>query len=166
MISNAARIQFLLKIALIIAAVLEVVIEPEFTNLACVAIIFASSWLTLSYILRERFLNDNPLSALMILGFNLTSQAGALIFQAVAIRPVTFNLAVPVDTFATLALSQVTFILAHEAWRRMGMFRRASAILGHAVFKPLGLFRTPTTTQLWMLEIGRASCRERVLRLV
>lgn len=156
--TNAAKFQKNLKIALTIAAVIQLLLSPNFDNIISVIFIYISSWLTFTYLIRERIFNTSPISVLMVLGYNMMTQSGALIFQTFALTPVTFNLQVPITTFASLSIGQITFLLAHMVWIRSAILKSISASLSQWVFRPIGLFARPNASRLWIYGfIGCAS---------
>jgi hypothetical protein len=140
-----------------IALVLQCVIAPSATNIACSCIIFASSIAVLLYIVWTDALEVQPISTFAILGFCLTTQLGALLVQTASWIPVSASLYDPIYTFFILAFYQAVAMLVHAVYCLFNRSKPERQLL-RGLFTAMGLYRTPSAPTLWVMAvIGLAS---------
>jgi hypothetical protein len=133
----------------------QLMIDGSGSNIAASLMALASTVLTMLYVARPTLWAQTPLSTLTVLGFNLTTQGGALAVQTLSGRSLVYNLRVPVETFGTLAIAQLVIILVHFAYTR-GMFQELRGVVSNRIYRPVGLLSMPSDLQLWIL--GMVGC--------
>lgn len=141
-------------IAGVLACVLaQALIEASGRNLLCVVLSAVMSAAVFQIVIRPTFVRSAPLPTLVVLGFNVATMSGALIAQSLSLRPLIFNLQVPLFTFAACALFQLSLLAAllMFVYSLPLPFRAASQIINVAVFRPMGLMDAPRTAQLWVM---------------
>ncbi|MCP4991877.1 MAG: hypothetical protein GY928_39215 [Colwellia sp.] len=112
----------------------------------------SSSLLTLTYLFgRQQLFLNYPISSFAILGLNISSQSGALIYQSFTLTALDWKLYNPISTFLFLGLFQVSLLLAHIIYRKSHFLRQIKGFISMRVLKPVGLFRQPTTSMLWAM---------------
>lgn len=134
----------------------QVLIDGDAANILAALLVFGASSLTLWYSARSEVWMRAPLSALMIVGFNVTTQSGALLVQTLTARSLIYNLRVPIETFGTLALAQLVIVLIHALYLHGPGFLRLRDVVARRIYAPAGLLATPTEAQLWI--VGFAGC--------
>lgn len=147
------RIGCLVLFGLVVA---QCFIRPDYENILSVGLIAASSLATFFYVFTSDRFYRAPLSSLMILGNNFTTQFGALLFQTLYLNAVTIHLVNPVFMFGFMVIIQCSLICAHAIYLGVGPLSKFSDLIAHRAWLPLGLFRVPTDFQL--LLIGLMGC--------
>lgn len=124
---------------------------PE--NLLAVSLVWISSAFTVSYTLESERFHRNPISVLLVLGFNFVSLSGALIAMTMSMHALVDYLMVPRSTFIHLACAQMTLIAAHWLYEKLPIFASISRGIREAVLRPLGAFEIPSNLQLWIMGL-------------
>ena len=121
-------------------------------NVAASCLVLAASLAVLLYMLWTEALITHPLSTSILFGFCITSQLGALLAQSFTGVSLTENLRQPLQTFAWLALFQVTALLAHAIYRQFYRPQNTHApSLLRQLLQRAGLYRAPNVGTLWFL---------------
>jgi len=129
----------------------QLFIESSLENMLVVASIVGSTAVTYLYCFRRKQFQLHPFSAFMVLGNNFTMQLGALLFQTLYWRPLTYNLDQPVFTFTVLLGLQAALLLAH--WLHSRFSVGASSLIASAFWDKMGLFKAPSISQLFLLGL-------------
>lgn len=154
---NASRLLTTVKASLvgIFAAclVVQLFVEDTLTNAVCSMIAVVASSVTIIYTLNIGRFRRTPMSSLMILGFNVSAFSAALIIQTIDLRPLVFNLSVPLQTFLVLGATQALVLVVHWAYLHSGVLLGTRFLLSRRVIRPLGLLKAPSDMQLWMFGL-------------
>jgi hypothetical protein len=135
----------------------QLVIDPSAGNLSCTIIVAATTAVVILYVRYTEAIDQQPLSTLVLLGFSVTTQFGALLAQSLTNASLSASLRQPIATFATLAAYQFLAIATHGIYR---LFRNTtgSPSLVRRSLDRVGLYATPSVAALWVLGgIGCAS---------
>jgi hypothetical protein len=139
---------------IVLSVVLQPAISPTADNLIAVCCAAAPSLITFFYLFgRPSAMIRYPLSSLTLLGFNVSSLGGALVYQSVVWTPLAAHLINPVRTFAYLGLFQITLVASHLVYTRFVIMSGARRALSSRVIARLGLFRLPTAPLLWLFGL-------------
>lgn len=134
--------------------VVQLAIAPTADNLAAASCAAAASLITFFYLFgRPSAMARHPLSSITLLGLNVSSLSGALVYQSAVLTPLTANLTNPVRTYAYLGLFQTTLIASHLVYSRAVWMSRVRNGLSSNVIGRLGLFRVPASRELWLLGV-------------
>lgn len=134
--------------------VVQLAISPTAYNLAAASCAAAASLVAFFYLFgRPSAMALHPLSSLGLLGLNVSTLSGALVYQSVVWTPLTAHLANPVRTFAYLGAFQLTLIASHLGYSHMRLLASVRSGLSSKVIARLGLFRPPTSLELWLLGL-------------
>lgn len=147
---NVTKLQ-ILGFFLLISFFTQMLIAPSISSFVSCSLIVLSSFITFVYIFngKSKF-QKFPLSLFTILSFNFSTQSGALFFQSVSLKSVTYNLFTPVETFYYLFLFQISIILAHFFYSNFYSFRRLKNTISNKIFKQLGLFDELPAFNIWV----------------
>lgn len=138
----------------VLSLVVQLTISPTADNVAAASCAAAASLMTFFYLFgRPSAMARHPLSSTALLGLNVSSLSGALIYQSAVLTPLTTNLANPVRTFAYLGLFQITLVASHLTYSHAVFISRVRSGLSSNVIARLGLFRVPTSRELWLLGV-------------
>lgn len=151
---KARRVASVLVLA---GALGQLLIDASMINLASVALVVVASLITFQIIIRGAVVRAAPLPALVVLGFNIATLSGALIAQSFSLRPLAFNLQVPLLTFFGCALFQLSLLVTLLLFVKAKGFRGIAARINRHALKPLGVMRAPTPGQLWLMGLFGAS---------
>ena len=135
--------------ALALAGLVQLVIEPSLTNIACTAIIVAASVPVLLYIRFTDAIDAQPLSTLMLLGFCVSTLYGALVAQSIAGSAVSASLRQPVATFTLLGAYGLLAVLVHAVYRFFTNPHRPAGLVRRSLGR-IGLYATPSVPTLWI----------------
>jgi hypothetical protein len=146
---------------LVLCGVVQSFLDDSLTNIFCssIAIMTAAAAILYTFTI-ERF-RRAPFSCLMILGFNVSALSGALLIQSADLRPISFNLDSPLETFAALAETQLLIICVHWLYSQSRGCKALRTIFSKWVCHPLGLLKSPSDFQLWVF--GLAGCAATIL---
>jgi hypothetical protein len=139
-----------LMVAALLAFLAQLVIDPSPTNVLCACLVLGSSLAVLFYIQATPAIQQQPISTFTILGFNITTQLGALLAQTVSLTSLTDSLRQPVQTFATLAGYQLIALAVHAACRLFAHPAEGKS-LPRRFLERAGVYATPTPRQLWVM---------------
>lgn len=151
-----ARVILPVALAIVLLSLaLQCVIQPSGENIASSAAAAFASIVTFTYLYGPSSVAEShPLSTLALLGFNVSSLSGALVYQSVTLTPLVENLAVPLKTFGYLALLQLVLLTSHAIYSRFPYLRSLARTLSSGVCAPLGLLDMPRSSQLWLLGMA------------
>jgi hypothetical protein len=144
-------IQLFYGASLWLCVFLQAFIQPDFINIASAVICAVTGTLVASLMLGPRAFSSLPLSAFSVVGVNVVTTSGALWFQTLGWRALTFNLDVPLQTFMFGSAFSIACALTHALyfhWRGLHALRDT---VSRSFFEPLGLFDAPATSMLWMM---------------
>lgn len=148
-----ARARWGLVAAILLGAIVQVGISPDITNVFCAVSAGLAGACVVAYCARPTRIECYPLSTVVVLGFQIHSTLAALVVQALAWKPVTFNLEAPVATFSVLALLQLWAVALHWFYTRSRVMRTIALTISRRIFAPLGVYRSPTNRQLWWMGL-------------
>ncbi|MFT3735912.1 MAG: hypothetical protein QM776_12940 [Rhodocyclaceae bacterium] len=145
----------LLLLCFTLAFVAQCFIDPSINNLACACIIYSSTVACLLYLRWTRAVDSHPLSSMALLGFNVTSHSGAMLFQSLALTSVSDNLRQPLITFSVLAAAQSGALIMHSVYR---WWRQGSVVARPKMERPsflirAGLHEVPSIRALWWIGV-------------
>ena len=141
-----------LMAGLLAALPVQLVVRFDAVNVGSASIVFASSAVMLAYLAWTPAIHTHPVSTFTLLGFNVTTQMGALLGQSAFGVPIADNLRQPLETFGWLAAFQFVALATHAFYRgvfappdpgRPGLIR--------ATLLRLGLYTPPGTGTLWLM---------------
>ena len=143
------------SVGLVLASLLlQPVISPTADNMIAVCCAAVPSLITFFYLFgRPSAMIRYPLSSLTLLGFNVSSLGGALVYQSVVWTPLAARLINPDRTFAYLGLFQITLVASHFVYTRFAIMSGARGALSSRVIAVLGLFRLPPAPLLWFFGL-------------
>jgi DNA-binding ferritin-like protein (Dps family) len=130
----------------------QALIDGTTTNLIASFFVVVSAFFTAIYISKQTFIK-NPISIFAIVGFNFSTQTGALLVQTLTGTSITFNLQVPISSFIYLFVFQLTLICSHFFYVNIRFFIKSKYIISKSVFFRLGLFNEIPTLLYWVLAI-------------
>jgi hypothetical protein len=136
-------------------------LDSSLTNFLCSSIAIVTAAATILYTFRIKRFRRAPFSCLMIFGFNVSALSGALLIQSADLRPITYNLDLPLETFTALAEVQFLIICLHWLYLRSQICQALRAGFRRWVCYPVGLFRSPSDFQLWVF--GLVGCAATIL---
>ena len=134
-----------------ICVLMQLVINGDLTNTACVLAVYFASLITVGTVIRASAFRLAALPSLIVVGFNVATLSGALVAQTLSLNSLTDGLKVPEYTFPALILFQIGLLIALTCFINIGIFSRISKIINSIVFVPLGLMRSPFPLQVWIM---------------
>jgi hypothetical protein len=152
-LSWASWVSTSLQVAVLVACVAQLLIEPATDNVVCSLLILGSSSLTIQYLRISHAFERVPLSAFALLGLCMTTQWGALVLQSACATPVTRYLRDPVRTFELLGLYQVVAVMAHAMFSHLRATLSLRRLIAERVLEPLGVFHIPRPGELWVMGV-------------
>ena len=136
--------------ALALAFCAQLVIDTSMTNLVSTIIVGVTTLVTLLYLGHTDAVDHQPLSTLVLFGFCVTTQFGALFAQSLAGTSLTASLRQPIGTFLTLAAYQLLAIAAHATYRLFSNPTRQPSLVRRSLGQ-LGMYATPSASALWVM---------------
>jgi hypothetical protein len=124
--------------------------SPE--NLACVAMVVASSTLVFQYLWRSGSTVQYPVSSLALLGSCITTEFAALVAQTLDGTEFVALLRWPETTFAVLSGLQVLLVGTHWVYRHMAVSQSISAYITEHVLAPVGAMAVPPVYMIWAMS--------------
>lgn len=107
------------------------------------------SWVLLTnFFLTPGILNTYPFSAFLIIGFTTTQLYFPLVFTSIELKPIVFNLTLPLDVFLHGVASLVVLLLAHYVYRLLPIQTRRGP---RSILYRAGFFQPPEAAQLWLI---------------
>lgn len=131
----------------------QLLIDASGSNVISVLIVAIMSIVTFHFLIRSSVFRALPLPALLVLGFNVSTMSGALIAQTLSLRPLDYNLHVPLITFASCALFQISLLVALFIFLSSPTLRTKVRTINRRVFSPMGLMQAPSSAQLWIMGL-------------
>ena len=144
-----------LALALGLAFLAQLYIDPSLPNVACAIVVVTSTILMLLYLEFTDAMDRQPLSTLVLLGFCTTTQFGALLAQSLAGTALSASLRQPIETFSTLAAYQLLAIAVHAVYRLFANRTDRVSLVRHSL-QLVGLYSTPKVPALWIM--GALGC--------
>lgn len=136
----------------------QVLIDPSSDNLAATTFAFVGSTILIQYLIRSGCAHERPLSALALIGLNITSLLTSMAAMSIYGRPLIENLRAPELTFPILASIQIVATLTHWIYANFTPLSKYANELAERIFRPVGLFATPHISTVWIMgAIGAAS---------
>ena len=123
-------------------------VDDSLQNTTCAFIAVVGSVSVVIYTLSLRRFRRAPMSCLMVLGFNVSALSGALVTQSAYLRPITYNLDVPLQTFSALALAQSLVIVVHFVYDQSRALQALRQSISRYVYQPIGLLEPPSALEL------------------
>lgn len=142
--------------SILFAAIVQLLIDTSVQNASSVFIVTITCLITFYIIFRASVIRVAPLPVFVILGFNVATLSGALVFQSLYLTPIVFNLQVPIFTFAACAFFQISLLIALGIFLYSSTCRGISKKVNEGLLKPLGIMAAPSQGQLWL--IGLTGC--------
>lgn len=142
----------------IVSACAQAVIEPSAENLLATTFAFIGSTILIQYLIHSKCAHERPISALALVGLNVTSLLTSMAAMSIYGRPLIENLRAPELTFPILAVVHIAAVLAHWIYINFSTLSNTSNIISKQFFSPLGLFSTPHIATVWTMgAIGATS---------
>jgi hypothetical protein len=136
----------------LLALLVQGVVGFTAVNLASACLAFASATVVLAYLAWTPAIHSHPLSTFALLGFNVTTQMGALLGQSAFGVPISDNLRLPLETFAWLAAFQAVALAMHAFYRSLsGRATPGRPGLLRSSLQQLGVYTPPGTGVLWFM---------------
>lgn len=133
-------------------------IDGSSENLLAVLCIVLSTGVLYEYVIRSRAILDQPISTLMLLGFNTTTTLVALVAQTLSGVAVIHLLRTPVFTFSMMSGLLLLAIGVHWCYRHLAATVALRDWLARRVFQPLGALEAPNVWAIWaMATLGALS---------
>ncbi len=145
------RYRSIILFVLPLIAVMQLAIESSFVNIVATTAALVSAIVTVLYCIDWRRFAAFPASITMLIGYNLTTSSVALLGQTLWLKPLSYNLDVPVQTFLTVTAFQLMLIATHFIYTKSTLARRFRTFLTSWVYAPLSLMRAPAEIQLWLM---------------
>jgi len=147
---------YLDKYSIIVSALcvlMQFIIDPSVSNIISSLIIFTSLKILLNFKNKYSLFYTKPLIYLVLLGFNISSQTGALLAKTFYLEPLIENLDAPIKTFGYSALFQATIYFSIHILINSPSLVKFSRFLRQRVFKPCNVFSLVKVRQLWIMGI-------------
>ena len=113
----AALARNILTALCVLCVLVQIFLNSSSDNIAASILAAISGIITFQYVLRREMFSENPISSIMILGLGVSTCAGALIFQTIYFRDITYNIFMPIETFGYPLLVTMLSIAAHFTYR-------------------------------------------------
>ena len=127
----------------VLCGLLQWWIDGAADNLLATLLIVLSTVVLYEYLIRSRAILDQPISTLMLLGFNTTTTLVALFAQTLSGLAVTHLLRAPVLTFSLMSGLLLLAIGVHWCYRHLAATVALREWLARRVFQPLGALEAP-----------------------
>ena len=134
-----------------ICVFIQLGIDGNLTNTACVLAVYFSSLITFGIVIRANVFRLAALPGLIVVGFNVATLSGALVAQTFSLNSLTSGLKVPEYTFPALILFQIGLLVALTFFLNINIFSKISNFINSIVFVPLGLMSAPFPLQVWIM---------------
>ena len=133
-----------------LALILQILIDFSIENIISALITCIISLIAFTYLFdKNAYFYRYPISCLIIFGFNITNQSGALLYQTLNWTPISFNLNNPIETFFYSGIELLTLLLAHKLYAQSGFYHAMSRAISTKVINGLGFFKIPSNSMLW-----------------
>jgi hypothetical protein len=139
--------------AALLCWLLQLIVDSDIDNIICATFSGLSIIVTSIYCFRASVIRNHLISAFSIYGVALVALGLALFGLTLEWRPLTFNLQVPVLTFASSFAFVLLCILSHALFAHIGLFTLFGDNIRKAIYRPLGLLRMPSDLELWLLGL-------------
>lgn len=149
--TNLDLFVLILRWAGVLAAVVQIAIEPLMDNMLSVLLVLGSSLVVLEYLRITRTPVQYPVSSLALLGLCLMTQYVSLLVQTAYWKPLVYMLKAPVETFLMLGAVQVLAVLSHWLYRHGWPFQAAREFIADRVLAPIGAFHVPSPGSIWTM---------------
>lgn len=136
--------------ALSVCVVYQFIVFPSLANVAAIACVFIAWLVATSLWLRRQVLENNLLSAFILLGFVLSQFYFPLLFTTLENKPLIFNLELPEQVFLHSSLTMIVLVVAHEAYRFLLRFSQSRV---RSLLETAGLFTPPSHLQVWIIGL-------------
>ena len=162
---SQSRILFARSLSLVIpwiGFILQCRLATGWPDIGCSLIAsLGATFVNFQYFRRDRLYNY-PLSTLVVIGFSVTLLQGPLLFTALEGNPITYNLKVPIYTFAHAFAAVIVSIASHSVYRSSKFFtayrkRLSNTLIRIKLFKPLTIFEVIVMGLIGTLSLGAAS---------
>ena len=124
-------------------------IDFSIVNVTSVLIIFISTFILYHSIIKYSLQRSIPLINLMLVGFNFSTQLGALLFKCMYFDSVSNNLDRPIFTFLYSALFQFGLLLSALIYK--SKFIKFSENINKNILVPMSLLKMPKKSMLFFL---------------
>lgn len=144
------KIRFSLVIFIFSGLLAQILLDQSFVNILCALLASTSSILIVLYTFNSKQWLIYPASTLILLGFAVTQSIGPLLFTALEMHPIIFNLEVPEQVFINAFLCTLTLILAHIIYQRNSSVQKFRFWITHVLKIRLNIFQPLLRTQAVM----------------
>ncbi len=138
-------------LVMLAAAIQLLVFGRAEDNLVATLLALVASLLGIVHALDGRRFRAQPISALALLFYTLTSTSGALLVKTLEWTPLTDRLLVPRETFAVLFGTQLVLLLADRIYMSARPLHAIRRFVNQRLLQPVGVMHWPSDWQLWML---------------
>lgn len=145
LISARRILYFFLSVSLIIQLV-----QNDINNSIMAVISFASSWITIYFVLRQSVFSNYTLPSFVILSFMFSILSGPLIFQSFSFNMISYNLKEPIYIVVLSSFFLFSMIISLFLFIQLKFFRISNILRDKLNYK-LGLFSIPSNMQLWIM---------------
>jgi hypothetical protein len=128
----------------------QIIIGTDTTNLLCVLMAVVGVVFGQVVVLREEVVRTYPVSSLSYFGAMVTMLWSPLVFTTVELKPVIFQLQVPLKTFGWSLVVCFVLGMAHYAYRVSGAGRFSTEGVSK-IWRPLGVFDRPSDLTFWLM---------------
>ncbi len=145
------RLQQLGVGVMFLSGIVQLGIESTLANFLCVLICLTCPFIVIWLVFRTGTAKQHPIPVISIMLYVASYMILPLLAKTQELQPLTYNLAVPAQSFALAAVGGFTLAISYLIYSSSKTLARMSHILSTRVFEPLCVFRSPTDQQLWMM---------------
>lgn len=129
----------------------QILIDASPSNLTSTLCAFAGTTFLTQYLIRSGCAHETPISAIALIGLNVTSLLTSMASMSAYWLPLTDKLRAPELTFFVLASIQVIAAVSHWIYRNFRPFSDSANFIARNGWRPLGAFSTPHISTIWLM---------------
>ena len=151
-----ASLRILWRVAfgiLVICSAIQISIDTTVANFTCVVISLAVPLLVTKIVDPGKNIKKHLFPTISVLLYMLSNLTLPLAIKTLDVEPLTYNLALPMQTFALTAVTALTLAFSLRLYASLKGAARARSFLSKRFFAPLCAFRVPTEGQLWLMGL-------------
>lgn len=148
---NLVRIRQNIFLAIVIAFLLQLIIDFSLENIMSSLLASLVSLMTFLAVLRSDLIRQFPIVLLIVISPTISYAFGPLLFQTIEFTPIIFNLQSPLFTFFIVGYLQLAVFISFYIFVYSRFSVGLSEFLREKVWSPLSIFEPPKNSQLWIM---------------
>lgn len=139
----------------LLCSLIQIGVDASYENIVATLLILGSTCVLYEYLERSQAIVNEPISSLMLIGFNWTTTWVAFVAQTLSGLGVVHLLRTPMATFGILSGLLLLAIGTHWVYRHLAATMALRQWVAQRVYCPLGALEAPHVWAVWaMASVG------------